>query len=222
MAKTPTAAARRVLADLEARRASHQRVLAGVEALRQRHAFAASQGDEAAVSALEKAAADERCATEAIRNLNLAIAEARSRVSSAAAHDNAAAEREREREAAALVDEFLKVDFEVVAAARALRVLLDQRQELVGEIIEAGAAPNIAANAAIAGTALGEGLATEFAEHMRDWINNAASGTLERMVDIDHTALGRKPPARVLKGIEKVLAREAEIGPTGWAHSSRG
>ena len=91
MKKRTAAEWRETVSELTAQREEQQGRIASGEPRRRKHAFAASQGNEAAAAALRKVKADDDAARDEIQNLNFALATAQEHLDAALA-----AEREDE------------------------------------------------------------------------------------------------------------------------------
>ena len=191
-----------VIDGLRAEMARHKLTLQKVESRRRRNAFKASQREPAATSALAKAEADEVVANARLRNLALALDEAKARLSDAQAREHEQDQAETEAQADALGDELIASTHEIVAAIEQLRDLLQERGEIVEEILQTGVLGEVSSGLLARIEPVSEAIVGELAPHF----NGRVSGSdCAHFLEQTFEALGRQPPERELTIVEENL-----------------
>ena len=130
-----------VLASLKGQLSDAQQVIRAADGRRRKVAYAASQGDRNAIAELEKVAADETAANDAMRNLRLAIEVATQEHDQASSRKRADGDREIEERQSALGDEVIDLDIAYINGAQKQNQILERRHAKIDEISRLGALP---------------------------------------------------------------------------------
>ena len=127
------------LAELTARRVAQEGIIASNANRRKKHAFAASQGNEASAATLERVKQADANARDEIPNLNFAIEEARQHLNAALAAEEEVELEDRRQFVDERAGDLIALDVKIIKTLRALAAMLDQRVAVLEEIVEEAA-----------------------------------------------------------------------------------
>jgi hypothetical protein len=208
---TSVVAARAVIDQLKSQIAAHQKTLTGIGARRKKFAFAASQGNKAARTALTEIQVDETASKAALENLKLALIEAEEVRAGAADRELQEADAAAAARVAELSEDLIEADRAIEAALVELHAKLDHRVELITQIrsqrVLSDHVGSRLSDPAPATNAIVDGLLKHLGRHAASgWYEGAAT----RLAYTDGKLLGIKVGEPVLTAVEEALRRSTE------------
>ena len=218
-----TVEAAEIVVGLKSQITEHEQVLRGIKARRQKFAFKASQGDRDAITALGKIEADEAGSTSALKNLELAIAEASERLSAAQRVERAAYDEAAREYLATLSQQLVEADVAIVAHTKALRLMLDDRKELVSEICDLGLLDSMACSRLSNPVTVALAVLDELAPHVAQQARfDHDRGAIDRLTYSDARLLGvetERPPESSWTAVQ--LELQKSIDRPGWRSTGK-
>ena len=214
-----------ILAGLKSQMAGKEDILTRGNDRRRKFAYAASQGDKAAAASLEQIVADETAASEAIRNLKLAIEEATRERAAAVERGHAADLKRREKILSRESDDLIAADQEVVKIITALHAALDKRAEKIQRIVEIGLLPAGTISALENRTSIDAAIVGGLGRHFPPFVAvGTRSHALGDMVSRDCQLLNKPSTVakRELTPVERELQRHARRSMTGYPDTMTG
>ena len=207
-----------IVARLKSQMAGKEAILARGHERRRKFAFRASQGDKTAAAELAQIVADETAASEAIRNLKLAIEEATRERTAAVKRSHEADLERRERILSAEGDALIAADQEVVKAITALYAALDKRDETIQRLAELELLPVSTISALENRKTVDAALVGGLGQHFPTFIDPARPHAVNDMVSHDCKLLNKPSvvPQRELTPVEREFQRQARRTPDGY------